>query len=53
MNVKERIISLRLVERNEKNDAFFEQIGVTATVKVNDTNPETHRNKGSMKAFGV
>ncbi len=40
MNVKERIISLRLVERNEKNDAFFEQIGVTATVKVNDTNPE-------------
>lgn len=53
MHVKERILALRLIEKSEKHIEYFERIGVTATVKTNDTDVETQQNNGCRKAFGV
>ena len=49
MNVKERIISLRLIKKKEDHIEFLEKIGVAATVKVNDSNPETEEKTSCTK----
>lgn len=49
VNVKERIISLRLIKKKEDHIEFLEEIGVAATVKVNDSNPETEEKTSCIR----
>ena len=44
-----RIISLRLIKKKEEHIEFLEEIGVAATVKVNDSNPETEEKTSCTK----
>ena len=46
MNVKERILSLRLLEKMESNQNFLEEIGVVVTLKAKDSGTE---NKSSCR----
>lgn len=49
MNTKERIISLKLIEKKESHLEFLEEIGVAATVKVNDGNLENEEKNSCTK----
>lgn len=40
MNVRERIISLKLIGKKQEHTKFFEEIGVTAIMKENIGNLE-------------
>lgn len=49
MNIKERIISLKLIEKKKTHLEFLEEIGVAATVKVNDGNLENEKKNSNTK----
>lgn len=49
MNVKERIISLRLIEKREHHIKFLEEIGVAATVRVNGSDSKTEKKNNCIK----
>ena len=41
MNVKQRMISLKLLKEKKNSSEFLEEIGVAATVRVNSSEKET------------
>lgn len=45
MNVKQRLISLKLLKEKKNYSEFLEGIGVTATVRVNSSKKETDEKK--------
>lgn len=47
MNVKQRMISLKLLKEKRNYSEFFEEIGVVATVKVNASKKGTDEKKYS------
>lgn len=49
MNVKERIISLKLIGKKQEHTKFFEEIGVTAIMKENICNLENGANRKGFK----
>ncbi len=47
MNVKQRMISLKLLKEQKDHSEFFEVIGVAAKVRVNGSKKETDEKKYS------
>lgn len=47
MNVKQRMISLKLLKEKKNYSEFLEEIGVAATVRVNSSEKETDEKKYS------
>ena len=47
MNVKQRMISLKLLKEKKNYSEFLEEIGVAATVRVNSSKQETDEKKYS------
>ena len=45
MNVKQRMISLKLLKEKKNSSEFLEEIGVAATVRVNSSEKETDDKK--------
>lgn len=41
MNVKQRMISLKILKEKKRYSEFLEEIGVAATVRVNSSGKET------------
>ena len=47
MNVKQRMLSLKLLKEKKNYSEFLEEIGVAATVRVNSSEKETDEKKYS------
>ena len=53
MNVKQRMISLKLLKEKKNYSEFLEEIGVTATVRVNSSEKETDEKKYYTRSIPV
>ncbi len=47
MSVKERMLSLELIEMNKKNPKFLRKVGVTATIAEKERVKDLNKNCGS------
>ena len=53
MNVKERMISLKLLKEKKDHSEFLEEIGVAATVRVNCSKKEPMRKSMIMQKSDI
>lgn len=53
MNIKERILSIRLINRNEIHPDFVEEIGVTTAMVVNEEKNTKRFNEEGEHNYGM